>query len=120
MKVLLVNGSPRKNGCIHTALSIVADALEQEGIDTEIYWLGYQAVGGCIACRTCAKTGWCIIDDQVNTFREKAYETDGFVFGSPVHYASASGNLTAFMDRLFFSERHGNQSTAFRLNPRQR
>ena len=103
MKVLLVNGSPHEKGCTYTALKEVADTLERSGIETEIFWLGIKPVGGCIACNTCSKTGRCIFDDCVNEFRRKAIDADGFVFGSPVHYASMSGNLTGFMDRLFYS-----------------
>jgi len=103
MKVLLVNGSPHKEGCTYTALSEVAKALNQDGLMAEIFWIGNKPIGGCIACRKCAEIGKCVFEDVVNTFRHKAYEADGFIFGTPVHYASASGNMTAFMDRLFYS-----------------
>lgn len=117
MKVLLVNGSPHKNGCTYTALCEVAQTLEQEGVDTEIFWIGNRPIGGCIACLKCREIGKCVFDDVVNAFREKAYEADGFVFGSPVHYAAASGNMTAFMDRLFYSELGGKQNKAFYMKP---
>lgn len=117
MKVLLVNGSPHKEGCTYTALSEVAKALSQEKIDSEIFWIGNKPVGGCIACRKCSEIGECVFEDIVNEFRSKAYEADGFVFGTPVHYASASGNMTAFMDRLFYSEMRGNANQAFRMKP---
>lgn len=117
MKVLLVNGSPHQKGCTYTALCEVAQTLEQEGIDTEIFWIGNRPIGGCIACLKCREIGKCVFDDVVNAFREKAYEADGFVFGSPVHYAAASGNMTAFMDRLFYSELGGNQNKAFYMKP---
>lgn len=117
MKVLLVNGSPHQKGCTYTALCEVAQTIEQEGIDTEIFWIGNRPIGGCIACLKCREIGKCVFDDVVNAFREKAYEADGFVFGSPVHYAAASGNMTAFMDRLFYSELGGNQNKAFYMKP---
>lgn len=103
MKVILVNGSPIKNGCTFTALSEVEKTLIEEGIETEIFQLGADAISGCRACRACLKLGKCIIDDKVNEFSEKAKKADGFVFGSPVHYAAASGAITSFMDRAFFS-----------------
>lgn len=103
MKVLLINGSPHKEGCTYVALKEVATALEQEGIQTEIIWIENKPIGGCIACGTCRTTGKCVFDDIVNQIKEKCYEADGFIFGSPVHYAAASGNMTAFMDRLFYS-----------------
>ncbi len=117
MKVLLVNGSPHKNGCTNRALEEVAKTLEQEGIETEIFWVGAKPVGGCMGCFQCEKTGKCVINDGVNEFRRKAYEAAGFIFGSPVQYAGMSGNLTGFMDRLFFSEFIGNKNKAFYLKP---
>lgn len=103
MKVLLINGSPHKEGCTYVALKEVAGALEKEGIETEIVWIENKPVGGCIACGTCRNTGKCVIDDVVNRIREKCETADAFVFGSPVHYAAMSGNMKGFMDRLFYS-----------------
>lgn len=117
MKVLLVNGSPNKEGCTYTALSEVAKSLNSEGIDTEIFWIGNKPVGGCIACRKCAEIKKCIFNDPVNEFRVKANEADGFIFGTAVHYASATGNITGFMDRLFYSEMLGNNNKALRMKP---
>lgn len=117
LKVLLVNGSPHKEGCTYTALCEVADTLNHENIETEIFWIGNRPIGGCIACLKCREKGACVFDDVVNHFREKAYGADGFVFGSPVHYAAASGNMTAFMDRLFYSELGGNGNKAFYMKP---
>ena len=103
MKVLLVNGSPHQHGCTDRALHEVASVLEQGGIGTEIFWIGNQPIGGCIGCGACGKLGRCAFDGPVNEFAEKLDEADGFVFGSPVHYAAASGNMTSFLDRLFYS-----------------
>lgn len=103
MKVMLVNGSPHKNGCTYTALCEVEKTLKEEGIDTEIFWVGAKPIGGCMGCGSCGKLGKCVFDDVVNEFVEKAKEADGFIFGSPVHYAAASGAITSFMDRAFYS-----------------
>ena len=103
MKVLLVNGGPHKDGCTNLALEEVAKILNQENIETEIIWLGTKPVGGCIGCNHCIKTNnRCFMDDKVNEFLDKVEAADGFVFGSPVHFASASGNLTSFLDRVFY------------------
>lgn len=102
MKVLLVNGSPHQHGCTYTALSEIEHTLQKEAIETEIFWVGKKPISGCIACKGCGKTGKCVIDDTVNEFLEKSKEADGFIFGSPVHYAGASGMLTSFMDRAFY------------------
>ena len=90
MKVILVNGSPREKGCTYTALCEVAGALEKNGIETEIFQVGAKPIAGCIGCNVCLKNGRCFVDDPVNEFVEKAKTADGFVFGSPVHYAAAS------------------------------
>ncbi len=103
MRVLLVNGSPNKNGCTNTALEEVTGALNTEGIETDIYWIGNKPISGCIACHKCAEKGKCVIDDVVNDFVDRAGTADGFIFGSPVHYAAASGAITSFLDRVFFS-----------------
>ena len=91
MKVMLVNGSPHEHGCTDAALREVASALHADGIDTEIFWIGNTPIGGCIACGGCSKAGKCVFGGSVNDFAEKAKDADGFVFGTPVHYAAASG-----------------------------
>jgi len=117
MRVLLVNGSPHEHGCTDRALQEVAKTLQADGLETEIYWLGVKPIVGCTACFKCVQTGQCILNDVVNEFRQKAYQADGFVFGSPVHYASISASLSGFMTRLFFSEFQGNENKAFKLKP---
>jgi NADPH-dependent FMN reductase. len=104
MKVILVNGSPRAKGCTYTALKEVEKALRQNGIDTEIFQVGAKPVMGCIGCGKCLETGKCFMNDVVNEFLDKVPGADGFVFGSPVHYAAASGTLTSFMDRAFYGK----------------
>lgn len=102
MKVILVNGSPHQKGCTNRALEEVSSALQTQQIETELFWVGAKPVSGCLGCGACAKTGFCFMDDVVNQFVTKAREADGFVFGSPVHFASASGAVTSFMDRVFY------------------
>ncbi len=104
MKVLLVNGSAKEKGCTYTALTEVADALECNGIETEIFQLGAEPLAGCIGCCACLKNGKCFREDVVNAFVGKAKEADGFIFGSPVHYAGASGAITSFLDRAFYGK----------------
>ncbi len=102
-KVLLINGSPHKDGCTYTALAEVAKALEENGVQTEIYHIGTQPIAGCIACRKCFESGKCAFGDSVVQLGERLDEFDGLVVGSPVYYASAAGQLCAFLDRLFYS-----------------
>ena len=103
MKVLLINGSPHEKGCTYTALSLIAKELNDAGVDTEILHVGGKPVGGCIGCGGCAAGNGCVFGGVVNEAIEKAKTADGFVFGSPVHYASATGNMTSFMDRLAYA-----------------
>ena len=103
MKVLLVNGGPHKDGCTNLALEEVAKTLNNENIETEIIWLENKPIGGCIGCNHCIQTNnRCFMDDKVNQFLDKAENADGFVFGSPVHFAAASGAITSFLDRAFY------------------
>lgn len=102
MKVILLNGSPHEAGCTYTALMEVAKVLEKQGIETELFQLGKSPVAGCTACGACAKTHRCVIDDKVNLFVEKLLDADGLVVGSPVYYAGPAGQVTAFLDRVFY------------------
>lgn len=103
MKVILINGSPNARGCTYTALSEVAQTLEDEGIETEIIYVGHKDIRGCIGCRKCKTLGKCIFNDIVNEVAPKFKECDGIVIGSPVYFASANGTLISFVDRLFYS-----------------
>lgn len=104
MKVLLLNGSPHQKGCTFTALTEVAHALQREGIETEMAFLGGQPIHGCSGCGKCALTQRCIFeDDPINTLLEKAAAADGLIVGSPVHYAAPAGALCAAMNRMFYA-----------------
>ena len=113
MKVLLVNGSSRKE-CTYTALSKVAESLNEEGIDTEIINIGGTPIRDCIGCGMCAKNGnsRCVFnDDIVNEIIEKAEESDGFIFGTPVYYAHPTGRILSVLDRAFYA---GKKAFAFK------
>ena len=103
MKVLLINGSPHANGCTFTALNIVAEELQKNGIETEIVHIGNKDIRGCVACGKCAELGHCVFNDMVNEVATKFEQADGLVVGSPVYYAGPNGTLTNLLDRLFFS-----------------
>lgn len=103
MRVLLINGSPHEKGCTYTALEEVAKALNENQIETEIFWIGTKPLAGCLSCMGCRSKGSCVLEDKVNEAAAKLEETDGIIVGSPVHYAAASGQVTSFLDRLFYS-----------------
>ena len=103
MRVLLLNGSPHKDGCTATALRELAGELEKNGVETELIQVGHRAIRGCTACGGC-KDGRCVFtDDPVNEVIEKMEQADGLVIGSPVYYASANGTLVSFLDRFFYA-----------------
>lgn len=103
MKVLMINGSPRKDGNTSIALEEMRQIFEAEGIETEIVRVGNQDVRGCIACGRCGELGKCVFDDVVNELAPVFEEADGLVVASPVYYASANATLIAVLDRLFYS-----------------
>ncbi len=114
MKVLLINGSPKEKGCTYTALSVIAEELRKQGVDSEIVQVGKEPIQGCIGCGGCAKTGkgLCVFENgPVNTIIKKAEEADGVVVGTPVHYAAASGAITSLMDRVCYA---GGKNLAFK------
>ncbi|MCI6987493.1 MAG: flavodoxin family protein [Christensenellales bacterium] len=103
MKALLINGSPNEKGCTYTALTEVERTLNKNGIETELLWLGNAPVANCVDCGFCRQQGRCVHDDAVNRVIDELDSISALVVGSPVYYASASGQLCSFMDRLFHS-----------------
>ena len=102
-KVLLINGSPRTNGCTARALEEMIRVFGEEGIETELVHAGNRDIRGCVACNSCRKRGRCVFDDPVNEIAPKFEEADGLVIGSPVYYGSPNGTLLSLMDRLMYS-----------------
>ena len=118
MKVLMLNGSWNANGSSKSGLEIMAKTFADEGVETEIFDLGAKPVRDCIACGKCAEKKACVFtDDAVNEFVQKAYQSDGFVFASPVYYAHPSGRIMSFLDRVFFSAMCADRYAAFRHKP---
>lgn len=103
MKVLLINGSPNKNGCTYTALAEIEKELNNEGIETEIFHIGNKPIRGCIACEKCSENRCIFSDDVVNEALARCENIDGLIVGSPVYYASANGAVTSLLDRMFYA-----------------
>ena len=106
MNVLMINGSPHRQGNTYLALQEMEKIFQQEGIESEIIQVGHKPIRGCIGCRACSAKGKCVFDDCVDEIAPKFEACDGLVIGSPVYYASANGTLISFLDRLFFSTMH--------------
>ena len=104
MNVLLINGSPHKEGNTATALKEVAARLNENGIETTTLWIGTRAVQGCIGCYKCAELGRCVFhDDLYDEVRVAVEKADALIVGSPTYYAGPNGSLCALLDRLFYS-----------------
>ena len=108
-KVLILNGSPKANGCTATALQEMIGIFDAEGIETEVIQLGNKDIRGCISCGKCSEIGRCVFDDLVNEVALKFKEADGLVVGSPVYYGSPNGTILSFLDRLFYSTNFSKQ-----------
>lgn len=105
-KVLLINGSPHKDGNTFIALNEISKTLNEQGIDTEIAWIGVKPVRGCIACGTCKSkgNGKCTFDDDIcNSMIDKMNDADALVVGSPVYYGQPTGQVLALVQRAFFA-----------------
>ena len=103
MKVLMLNGSPHKNGCTYTALHEMEKVFQNDGVETELIQIGHLGFRGCISCGRCGQLGHCVFDDGVNDTAVRFEASDGLVIGSPVYYGSPNGTLLSFLDRLFYS-----------------
>ena len=103
MRVLMINGSPRKNGNTSIALAEMERIFQEEGMETQVVQVGNQNIRGCIACLSCKQKGKCVFDDLVNQIAPQFEAADGLVIATPVYFASANGSLISFIDRLFYS-----------------
>lgn len=103
MKILMLNGSPRKGSNTGLALAEMEQVFHKNGLETEIIQVGAMDIRGCMGCGYCYKNGKCTIDDIVNELAPKFEACDGLVVGSPVFYAAANGTLVSLLDRLFYS-----------------
>ena len=103
MKVLIINGSPRKGGNTTIAVAEIAKILEQDQIEVINYQIGMKDIRGCTACNYCRLNGHCVFNDEVTELAEILKQADGVVIASPVYFASANGSLISLLDRLFYS-----------------
>jgi multimeric flavodoxin WrbA len=103
MKVVAFNGSPRKKGNTEMLINRVFEALQKEGVETELVQLGGKDIKGCVACMKCfeAKNNACATrkDDILNDCVQKMIEADGIIIGSPTYFANVSTEVKALIDR---------------------
>ena len=105
MKVIAINGSPKKDGNTFHALTMVGDELQAAGIDFEVLHVGHKLIHGCRACGKCAanKDEACSIkSDDVNNWIQQLKLADGIIIGSPVYYSGIAGSMKCFLDRVFY------------------
>jgi len=105
MKVVIINGSPRKDGNTSIAIEEMEKVFKENGIEYETYLVGNKNIRGCIGCGSCRRSGRCAFNDIVNEVAISFEKADGLVVATPVYYASPNGTLVAFLDRLFFSSK---------------
>jgi multimeric flavodoxin WrbA len=106
MKVIAINGSPRKDGNTASALETMAETLKEDGIETTVLQVGGNPIHGCIGCGHCgsSENHRCVFkDDVVNDFSEQMRNADGIILGAPTYYAGIPGDMKSFLDRAFYS-----------------
>ncbi len=103
MKVLVINGSPRRGGNTSIAIAEMQKVFDEAGVETKVVQVGNKDVRGCTSCYFCKKNGRCVFDDVVNEVAPELEGADGLVVAAPVYFGSANGTVSAFMDRLFYS-----------------
>lgn len=102
MNIVAINGSPNNSqGCTGRLLAALADGARAEGASVTLFELGSLTVKPCTSCRTCQKTGTCVIQDDFPRIKAAMIEADGIVFGSPNYISSVSAQLKALLDRCF-------------------
>jgi multimeric flavodoxin WrbA len=112
MKVLALNGSPRKEGNTSKMILKVFEALENEGIETELVQVGGKIIRGCLSCYKCIerKDRRCATEnDMFNDLFEKMLAADGLILASPTYFADITPELKAVIDRAGFVSRVNGQ-----------
>ena len=104
MSVLLINGSPRKNGNTAAAISVLENRFMKHGIETKRFQIENGLFRGCVGCGGCRQTNRCVFKDDIcNQLIEDILKSDGIVVGSPVYFAGPNGSLCALLDRTFYA-----------------
>jgi multimeric flavodoxin WrbA len=103
MKVVAINGSPRKGGNTEIMIKKVFEPLEAAGIETELIQVGGKAIRGCMGCGKCGEmqNRTCVITkDIVNEIAQKIFDADGIILGSPTYFTDVTSEMKAVIDRV--------------------
>lgn len=100
-KLLIVNGSPRKNGLDATVAGIIAEDVKKYDYETEIVNICDLRIGGCRACMACKKTGACAQQDDMTAMYDKIRSCDMIILASPIYFGAESGQMKCFIDRFY-------------------
>lgn len=103
MKVVVVNGSPRKCGNTTLLMDELREAFRSEGVEMEELRIGLKNIRGCMACYKCADmmNQTCVYKDDVNGAIQTLQQADGIVLAAPVYFAGMPGTMKSFLDRVF-------------------
>lgn len=101
-KIVVVTGSPRKNGNSFAMTDAFIQAAQAKGHTVTRFDAAMMKIGGCHACETCYKTGKaCSFDDDFNTIAPAILEADAVVFTMPVYWYSIPAQIKGVIDRMF-------------------
>jgi multimeric flavodoxin WrbA len=107
MKMMAINGSPRKNGNTATLLNKALEGAAAEGAETEMVHLYDLNFKGCISCFACKRIGGksygrCAVKDALTPVLDMVPQADAIILGSPVYFGNVTGEMRSFMERLVF------------------
>ena len=102
-KILILNGSPRRNGNTATLVAQVAEGARERGAEVESFYLHGMDIQPCDACDACQENADldCIIDDDMQLLYPKLRAADAIVYASPVYWFTLSAQIKLFMDRCY-------------------
>lgn len=118
MKVVLFNGSPRKEGNTFQLLNLVMKELKAAGVECEYIWIGMEKLRGCTACGKCIETKdkkCALTDDKMNDYIDKIIKADGIIIGSPTYFSDLSVNTKALIERAGYVCRVNNDILKYKL-----
>ena len=99
-RVIIINGSPRKNGVDSNIASMISEEFSGKGHSVDVLDICRLSIGGCTGCMSCRKSGTCVQDDDMNGIIDKIRGSDMLILMSPIYFAAETGQMKIFTDRL--------------------